>query len=674
MAAFSTLVEPFNGSAFDSKWSINQNNGGYPDAGEAVVSGGAAILRNTNTTAYDNDVSIDTVDEYDLTGSAVYGKFEFSAISAGAYSGSFVLTKGTQPNAIAIEPSFGFFMDRSTTTSVLGFYSDTATAGEDSYHEITYNATDHAWWQFAHVSTDILFQTAPDASGAPGTWTTQHTVPLSSWDEGITALRLKISYRLSGDASAVGAAAMSVPAINTSSASTVTHATTGVLAASGARTVASSNRFRAMSTSGVLAAGGARTVGTAVHNIPHATSGALAASGARTVSAAQHNVPHATSGVLAAVRAALAGSASRKADHATSGVLAASDAVMVGTDRPPHPTTGALSGRRSAVKGRASRTNPANLESIQDSFDAATVDTTGLWDVVADLGTSASQAGGKLVLAVDTADDYRYVSVTSKAAKRLTGNRVYARMTDAIVTANNVGGAEAGLRVILDANNYLNWLQNSDGTLQAQHSVAGSYSVTVLSYTPATHAWLAFSERGGTVYWESAPSSAQDPPLESEWVTRFSAAPGFALDSLKVRLTAGVYDPAATGIPTQDARFDCINTRTRGAVAHATSGALAARGALARGAAAKRIIHGTSGALVAQLGRTPSGAQDRYHDHPTSGVLATGSAIMSGIGSTSDATRKVWFDAQDTGGAWINPPAPIDDPWTPRPDSTTSWA
>lgn len=668
MPAFSTLVDSFNGTAFDAKWSINQLNAGFPDAGEAVVSGGAAILRNTNTTAFDNDVSIDTTATYDLTGSYVYAKFELSAITVGNYSTDLALTIDPQPNALPAEPTLGFYTNRSATATALGMYVNSAAGGVDTFIEIPYSATDHAWLRIINVGADILFQTAPDSAGSPGAWTTRLTRPVTDFASGITSMRLKIAYRLgTGGASAVGSAALTVRSVNTR-ADSVTHDTTAVLVAGRATATGAANRFRAMSTSGVLAAGQATTVGSAAKNIPHGTSGALeAAQGAMMVGANAIKVYRDTTGVLRPVAGASTGSAARTTVHGTAGALAGSGARTARS----RPTTGALPGGLSSLIGRASRTNPANLESIQDAFDAAAVDTTTLWDLSAPAGSTVTQANGKLVF-THTADTTK-ATLTSKATKRLTGNRVYARLAEAVVVPTNLSGALAGLEVELDANNRFSWYQISDGTIQAQKKVAGTTTDNViLSYTPATHAWIAVSERGGTVYWESAPSSAQDPPLEGEWVTRYSAAPGFAITSLKVRLVGELYFASQSGMPTQHAKFDSINTQTRASVAHATSGVLVGPGALGAGPAAKKIVHDATGVLVAPAGSLPAGG-NRYHDHPSPGALQGGSAIMSGIGSTSDVTRKVWIDKQDTGGAWINPPAPEADPWTPRPDSDTSW-
>lgn len=47
---------------------------------------------------------------------------------------------------------------------------------------LTYSATDHAWWRmYRSDATTILYQTAPDDSGSPGTWTTRRTLSMPSW-------------------------------------------------------------------------------------------------------------------------------------------------------------------------------------------------------------------------------------------------------------------------------------------------------------------------------------------------------------------------------------------------------------------------------------------------------------------------------------------------------------
>lgn len=56
---------------------------------------------------------------------------------------------------------------------------------------LTYSATDHAWWRiYRSDATTILYQTAPDDSGSPGTWTTRRTLTMPAWVGGVADISL----------------------------------------------------------------------------------------------------------------------------------------------------------------------------------------------------------------------------------------------------------------------------------------------------------------------------------------------------------------------------------------------------------------------------------------------------------------------------------------------------
>lgn len=335
-----------------------------------------------------------------------------------------------------------------------------------------------------------------------------------------------------------------------------------------------------------------------------------------------------------------------------------------------HATSGAL---RGAGARTIASSGHGGLAAIKDSFDGAVLDA-AKWSTAVLQGTgSASQSDGKLKVAVTSGATGDRVLVTSIATGTLLNQSAFARLSQAIFSSANSFGAEATFDLV-DGNNGIGWHQQSSGMLDIQRMVGGVVVETVaVSYTPFTHAWLRMREQAGQVYWETASADAHDPPLEGEWTIRYQKATadiGFSVTNLGVRFMTQVWDGSA-GVPTTVPAWECVNTQTRSPQAHATSGALAARGGLLAAAAAKKVLHVTSGAL--RPGKAVLEASSaRRHEHTTSGALAGGSAIITANSSTSDVTRKIWFDTQDTAGAWSEQPQPAD-PWTLKDDASGSW-
>jgi hypothetical protein len=175
-----------------------------------------------------------------------------------------------------------------------------------------------------------------------------------------TAARTRV-HPTSGALATAGAA---VDGSAARSGGTVTHDTTGVLAGQGAAVDGAAARFRAHAASGVLGTAGAVVDGAAVHRALHATTGVLTGAGATVAGSAARTRAHPTSGALTGAGATVVGSAARTRVHASSGVLAGSGAVVEGdaarSGAPAvHDTTGALEGAGAAVAGSAARSGGA---------------------------------------------------------------------------------------------------------------------------------------------------------------------------------------------------------------------------------------------------------------------------------------------------------------------------
>jgi hypothetical protein len=615
MAAISTLQDGFPGSSLSGLWATFGTGG----TNTVTVGSGYVEFNIDGSVAAPNEVGIRSVDNYSLIGSSVYARLVQPTASDGNLwnlGEDWMMLRNE-----AGDEGLGWLITYGNTRQIravaINDLSDWWSASEMT--AINYSATDHAWLRIREDSGTIYWDTAPDSGGSPGTWTNRHSVAVASltnFDNSPGAsvkLEMRTGYWSTPGADSWFAGNPRWDGVNTSTSSAVTHATSGALAGSGA---------------------------------------ALAGTAARSTTASEH----ATSGALVGPGSALAGTAARSRTHTSSGALTGPGAALAGT------------AARSAATGA--------LASIQDAFDAASINT-AKWDTFilgAAVGT-ISQVGGKLRLDLTSGVTGNQLLVQSDDIKSLVGSEVYTKLSRALVVTNNTGGAEARLSLVsTTADDALGWHQQADGTIEPQWRIAGlSVSGGAVSYTPATHAWLRIRESGGTVYWDTAPSSASDPPLPGDWVNRFSKPLSelFSVTSMKI-VHAVTYWGGTPGAPTGPVEFDCVNTQTRAGVEHTTSGALAGPGASLVGAAARKIIHATSGALLAQAGSL-AGQGRREKAHHCTGALVGDSAIITGISSTSDATRHLWVAAQDTGGAWADQSSQDSDPWTPVEDTGGAW-
>lgn len=318
----------------------------------------------------------------------------------------------------------------------------------------------------------------------------------------------------------------------------------------------------------------------------------------------------------------------------------------------------------------------ALVETLIDTFDAAALDA-AKWStfVLGGAVGTIDQAGGKLRLTMTSNAVGNFLLVRSVASFEFTGSRAFARLSSALIVAGSGAGGEALFGVDDAEGDGVGWHQQSTGVIEPQWRLDGvSDTPGAVSYTPSTHAWLSVREEAGTVYWESAPSSASDPPLDEEWVVRYSkpvselGSFNFAAVNVRFGLNYWSGPPAA---PTGPVQFDCVNTQTRANVSHEASGALGGAGAALAGAAAIKRTHDATGALAAS-GAALAAAAWRGRVHYASGALVGGSAIIQSIGSTSDETRRVWFENQDMEGAWDDKPQ-TSDPWTAKPDAGGAW-
>lgn len=186
---------------------------------------------------------------------------------------------------------------------------------------------------------------------------------------------------------------------------------------------------------------------------------------------------------------------------------------------------------------------PLKTISLQDSFSGSAIDTSK-WTVTADSGTSALQMGGRLKLIGPAAGTTGYVSVASKNTYDLTNKSVFISMPRIATRSRFESFCESyPIQIGLDATHFFDWAIWNGG-LTAHDKNGGSrndlYSTT---YSATTHRWFRIRHQtsDNKIYWDTAPATASNPPLESQWVNRFSETAPFAITAIGVSVTLGAW-------------------------------------------------------------------------------------------------------------------------------------
>ena len=178
-------------------------------------------------------------------------------------------------------------------------------------------------------------------------------------------------------------------------------------------------------------------------------------------------------------------------------------------------------------------------DGFQDNVRNTALWTTGYFEFAA-AGSTVAESGQTVdVTLLGNTGGVYYNGFLSVNAYDMTGSEFVARL----VTAPNVAGAAEGVfAAYLDANNAAAFII-SGATIAARGRLAGSNAnVASVAYVPATHAWLRIREAGGTTFWDTAPSTASNPPVGGDWVNLTSAVNSITMTAIKACIGGGVYN------------------------------------------------------------------------------------------------------------------------------------
>jgi hypothetical protein len=211
------------------------------------------------------------------------------------------------------------------------------------------------------------------------------------------------------------------------------------------------------------------------------------------------------------------------------------------------------------------------IETFTENFEAPL--DTAKWNPVTVNGT-IDFVGGVGVQTLTSAAVANQASLISKGFYTFLGSSLFYKFVQPIRTAGNVVGLENGFGVRTpDNGRTIQWWLEADGVLKAvkqDQFVQTVFAIVEPNYyaNPLPYTWLRIRESAGTVYFDSAPDTASNPPIEADWVNRASAATATINGPwTQAQVNSYIYmQGAAAGVPTQPLKIDGINTAANAAV------------------------------------------------------------------------------------------------------------
>lgn len=212
-------------------------------------------------------------------------------------------------------------------------------------------------------------------------------------------------------------------------------------------------------------------------------------------------------------------------------------------------------------------TTVASLSTLADNFNDNSIDASK-WDT-GNFFTGSATAAGTVAETASTAQitppastaGSNYTGYISHLLYDFTGSSAFAKVT-------NVGSLPTTQEVYFavgpDVNNHYLILL-SGGSLYLQKVKAGTKTsiVQATTYSSTTNAWWRLRESGGTIFLDTAPSSAANPPASGDWVNNASAAIDATIipDKTQIHVAFGSGTNASATTP-KAATFDGFNGAT----------------------------------------------------------------------------------------------------------------
>jgi hypothetical protein len=315
--------------------------------------------------------------------------------------------------------------------------------------------------------------------------------------------------------------------------------------------------------------------------------------------------------------------------------------INTSTGETSNPTM-AVSGDTAGIFVAFEEVTKTAISGLTDNFDDNSLHAN--WTSGADSGTSVSETNSRLEVTGPTAGNTGYAGITSTIRYDFTGGSAYVSIPQSGL-ASGGSGAETQLTVLTgnvaaNLNERLCWLINSDGTVVAQRVTADSaFNVFSDTYNTSTHRWFRVRHETSDdkIYWDTAPSSAANPPGGGDWVNRWSEARQNNITSAFVNLAGGVYSAVGSNFGT--AQWDGFNTGTIGDTIVALTGVAGTGAAGSVGVSVDKALTGVS--ATGALGTLT----------PTFSVALTGNEATGEVGDVTDLQTTALTGVEATGAA-----------------------
>jgi hypothetical protein len=163
MALISTLTDSFL-SLDGGKWATTTNTGGSV----TVVSGELTLNQNWDSDSVSLPypwTGVISVSGYEFAGSSIYCRSKKHVASSNGWMVQIVMGVINVTN----DEGVGWLHDDTNLRAKI--WNDLGDQWEVSVGSLTYSSTDHAWLRVREASDTFYWDTAPDSSGSPGSWT-----------------------------------------------------------------------------------------------------------------------------------------------------------------------------------------------------------------------------------------------------------------------------------------------------------------------------------------------------------------------------------------------------------------------------------------------------------------------------------------------------------------------
>jgi len=247
--------------------------------------------------------------------------------------------------------------------------------------------------------------------------------------------------------------------------------------------------------------------------------------------------------------------------------------IVTATGQTSNPTL-AVSGDTAGIFLALEEVAKVAPTALTDNFDDNSIDGAKWVDVSSGSGTIAETNQRMELTATSGADSFP--AVASVNVYDMTGSAVYAMLVDFDQVSTDFD--YTALRLSVDGGSYA-WSIAGDSAPTNIHankvendiSIAFTGSngsdIFVTTYIPADHAWFRIRHETSDdkIYWDTAPSSASNPPLSGDWINRWSEARAMSLN-IRARLEGHNFTQANASTHV----WDGFNTGTVAAIQQPT--------------------------------------------------------------------------------------------------------